>query len=155
MELGVVNPALPRPAPVNYFFGAPLADPSFGDSSPLFTMEVTFGTQRFTKGLINEVLSAIARAHQASIEALADTLEANTEHLSIVRRAAWTPTFSLLAAEGPAAVSAALHRLAGEHRPIWLLFLQRVAGERPAAGAGSIEDAVRAWRDWGEKQGLV
>ena len=49
----------------------------------------------------------------------------------------------------------ALQRVNVRSRPLWLLFLQSVTGERPAMGSDTVDDAANAWREWGRRRGLV
>ena len=89
------------------------------------------------------------------LDRLAEELEQQTAHLSVVRRASRLPTFTALANLGAAGTRVALRRLGRYPSPLWLYFLQYATGERPAAGAESADEATRLWRDWGKQRGLA
>jgi hypothetical protein len=155
MELGALTGLAQPEEPVDYAFGAPVVAPSFGAASDLFQTTIALGTQRFSRDDVNLIMLSSARVRQLQATALADRLEHETEHLSVVRRATRNPVFARLAQLGPTGTVMALRRLSGANRPLWLLFLQRTSGARPAHGTDSVDDAARAWREWGKKQGLV
>lgn len=105
-----------------------------------------------SEGGLSRARPGLARA---LLDELAVDLENDTAHLSVARRASRNPAFQELAQLGPAGVRVALRRLALTPNAVWLYFLQRVTGARPAAGASSPEEAARLWREWGKQQGLA
>ncbi len=95
-------------------------------------------------------------AARESFNALARRLEADTSHLSVIRRARDHPVFEYLLRSHPASVALALRRLNGENRPLWLLFLDRAEGDAgPSELPASIDEAARAWRRWGRDHGRI
>jgi hypothetical protein len=155
MELGAVFVPIPASRFFEYEFEAPLVEPAFGASSELAEKRLVLATQQLSWEFLTAALLVAAWTGQFTVASLANALERETAHLSVVRRAARNPIFGRLAQLGPAATIVALQRLSGHNRPLWLVFLQTTAGARPARGAASIDDAVRAWREWGKRQGLV
>lgn len=155
MELGALSAGIVSAGLIDYAFGALLVEPAFGATSPLVDMQIVLGTQQFSRDYVARAMLASAWARQGTARSLADELEHDTEHLSVIRRAAHNPIFGRLAQLGPAATVIALQRLTGQNRPLWLLFLQRTSAERPARGTASVDDAAGAWREWGKRQGLV
>lgn len=97
----------------------------------------------------------VARWQRWAAEHLAEVWEEANVHRSAVRAAVRHPAFAALARLGSVGLYVALQRLTTQHRPLWIMFLQTVTNERPAAGTESITEAADAWRQWGRQHGLL
>lgn len=152
MELGVITHAL--------------ADQAYGDFDVCQHSLACEGAASFPRlyttryglsssGTTDYVWPQSAGDSSSLVKQLADTLERDTQHLSVVRRAARHPVFGWLSATGSYGAAVALSRLHGQHRPLWLYFLQRTSGERPAVESETIGEAARLWEAWGRTRGLI
>lgn len=155
MELGSMLALTSSPDVVDYAFYEPIVEPGWGFTSELLYRPIFFGTQEVTAEFFERVVSSVGRVKEALASQLADRLESEAQGFSVARRAARSPSFKRLAQLGPIATSTALRRLAGRSRPLWLFFLQRTSGVRPAVTTLTVDEAAAAWRAWGEERGLV
>jgi hypothetical protein len=155
MELGAMTPVAIEAPLGSYALPGPVVDPGHAASLPTLQVPMVLPTQYVSADYVRRLVIDPARLRRAVIEHIADGLERDTAHLSVIRRAVRHRAFGQLADLGPAAVSVALDRLRGRDRPLWLYFLQRATGERPAEGAVSVDQAAELWRRWGKDRGLA
>lgn len=153
MELGTMTP-IKLEAPLGrYALPGPILDPGYAASLPSLQVPMVLPAQYVSADYVARLVNDPARIRRAIMERIADELEQDTAHFSVIRRAAQHPAFRQLSNFGPAAASIALNRLRRGHRPLWLYFLQRATEERPAQGAASVDEAARRWRAWGKDRG--
>lgn len=89
-----------------------------------------------------------------TFEKLAAEWEAETVMLSSVTRASMHPAYQRIIGLGRQGLPLLLERLEAEPDH-WFWALTAITGEDPAEGTTTVEDAARAWVEWGRSQGLV
>jgi hypothetical protein len=153
MELGAMAPTEVDPPLGSYAMPGPIVDPGYIASLPHLRVPMVLPAQYVSSDYVRRYVTEPARLRRAVMERIADELEHDTAHLSVVRRAAHHPAFRQLSNLGSLSAPLALHRLRSVHRPLWLYFLQRLTRERPAEGAASVDEAAMLWRTWGKDRG--
>jgi len=141
--------------PQSYAFEELMFTPGIGAASGTFTLPVILKSQHVSRDYAEAYFTEPALMAGARIEALAEWLEHDTAHVSAIQRAARHPAFGQLANLGKVSSAMAVRRLTKTHRPLWLFFLQRTTGERPAEGATTVDAAAELWRQWGRDRGFV
>jgi len=153
MELGTMVP-MKVDAPLgSYALPGPMVDPGYAASLPHLQVPMVLPAQYVSADYVRRFLTDPARRQRAIMDRIADELEHDTAQLSVIRRAARHPAFGQLSRLGLLSAPVALQRLRKGHRPLWLYFLQRATGERPAEGAASVDEAAMLWRAWAKDRG--
>jgi hypothetical protein len=152
MELGAMAPRKVEPPVGSYALQGPILDPGYAASLPDL-LPMILPAQFVSSDYLRRFVTDPALLQRSTMDRIADELEEDTAHLSVIRRAAQHPAFRQLASLGMAAAPVALNRLRSGHRPLWLYFLQRATGESAAEGSVSIEEAAMLWRAWGKDRG--
>ncbi len=99
---------------------------------------------------------ALAFVRRLVAESLADSLEERHAHRSSMRAVSRDPVLGQFAGLGDSATGVALRRLGDRrYRALWLYVLQSMSDARPARDADGLDAATRAWRDWGQRRGLI
>jgi len=65
------------------------------------------------------------------------------------------PDFLAIVAMGRAAVPFVLAEVASSRNPLWIYVLPAMAGEDPSKDAGSLDEAIQQWLQWGKSRGLI
>jgi len=153
MELGAMVPITVDPPLGSYALPGPMVDPGYAASLPHLRVPMVLPAQYVSGDYVRRFLTDPARRQRAIMDRIANELEHDTAHLSAIRRAGRHPAFRQLLSLGSLSAPVALQHLRKGHRPLWLYFLQRATGERPAEGAASVDEAAMLWRAWAKDRG--
>lgn len=91
---------------------------------------------------------------EAEFAGLVQRWRLETRHWSSMKRSVFHPAYQRIIGMGPAVLPLLLKEL--RDRPDhWFWALTSIAGEDPAAGTNTLDEAVAAWMEWGKRNGLL
>jgi hypothetical protein len=91
---------------------------------------------------------------EKTFNALAEQWREETGHLSSTLHKSMHPAYQRIIGLGPQAIPLILRELEQEPN-FWFWALRAISGENPTQQADGIEDAIKAWKQWGMKRGYI
>ncbi len=91
---------------------------------------------------------------EQTFRALVEKWRSETAHFSLIFKKAMHPAYQRIIGLGPSAIPLILREM--QQRPgHWFWALNAITGEDPAQPGDSVEEAKRAWLQWGRKKGYI